>query len=243
MFDAIFRFFFNLSPVVFSQGEYRFAPTTGSYVAVVLVGAAAALTIIAYRSGRGRARDRAALAGIRLAILAIILICLFRPLLVVKAAAAQQNFVAVLLDDSRSMQIADVDGQPRANYVKSEFGANDRGLLKALSDRFTVRTFRFSTRADAHHAGERVDVQRLAVAARRGAVRRAAGAGRIAGGRAGDGQRRRRHRRCRARRGVAGPQGRNAAGVHGRRRTERRCRKTSRSGEWPRRRTRSRARR
>ena len=54
MFDAIFRFFFNLSPVVFSQGEYRFAPTTGSYVAVVLVGAAAALTIIAYRSGRGR---------------------------------------------------------------------------------------------------------------------------------------------------------------------------------------------
>ena len=73
------------------------------------------------------------------------MICLFRPLLVVKAAAAQQNFVAVLLDDSRSMQIADVDGQPRANYVKSEFGANDRGLLKALSDRFTVRTFRFSS--------------------------------------------------------------------------------------------------
>ena len=101
--------------MVFSQGEYRFAPTTGSYVAVVLVGAAAALTIIAYRSGRGRARDRATLAGIRLAILAIILICLFRPLLVVKAAAAQQNFLAVLLDDSRSMQIADVDGQPRAN--------------------------------------------------------------------------------------------------------------------------------
>ncbi len=145
MFDAIFRFFFSLSPVVFSQGEYRFAPTTGSYVAVVLVGAAAALTIMAYRSGRGRGRDRAARAGIRLAILAIILICLFRPLLVVKAAAAQQNFVAVLLDDSRSMQIADVDGQPRANYVKTQFGANDRGLLKALSDRFTVRTFRFSS--------------------------------------------------------------------------------------------------
>ena len=92
------------------------------------------------------------LAGIRLAILTVILICLFRPLLVVKAAVAQQNFVGVLLDDSRSMQIADVDGQPRANYVKSEFGANDRGLLKALSDRFTVRTFRFSSAPDAHHA-------------------------------------------------------------------------------------------
>jgi uncharacterized membrane protein len=147
VFDAIFRFFFELSPVVFSQGEYRFAPTTGSYVAAALVGAGAALTIYAYRSGRGRTRDRVALAGIRLAILAVILICLFRPLLVVRAASPQQNFIGVLLDDSRSMQIADVDGQPRSNYVKSEFGDSTRGILQALSNRFTVRTFRFSNTA------------------------------------------------------------------------------------------------
>ncbi len=72
---------------------------------------------------------------------------MFRPLLVVRAAVPQQNFLGVLLDDSRSMQIADVDGQPRASFVKGEFGANDRGLLKALSERFTVRTFRFSSAA------------------------------------------------------------------------------------------------
>ena len=59
----------------------------------------------------------------------------------------QQNYLGVLIDDSRSMQIADVDGQPRASYVKSEFGASDRGVLKALSERFTVRTFRFSNAA------------------------------------------------------------------------------------------------
>ena len=40
-----------------------------------------------------------------------------------------------------------MDGQSRASFVKSEFGANDRGLLKALSERFTVRTFRFSSAA------------------------------------------------------------------------------------------------
>ena len=147
MFDAIFRFFFSLSPVVFSQGEYRFAPTTGSYVAAALVVAGAALAIVAYRSGRGRKRDRVALAAIRLAILTIILVCLFRPLLVVRAASPQQNFLGVLLDDSRSMQIADVAGQPRGNFVKEEFGSTSRGLLKALSDRFTVRTFRFSSSA------------------------------------------------------------------------------------------------
>ncbi len=146
MLDALFRFFFGLSPVVFSQGEFRFAASTGSYIAAAAVVAAAALTIVAYRTSRGntRTRDRVGLAAIRLAILAIILICLFRPLLVVRAAVAQQNFLAVLLDDSRSMRVADVDGQPRASYVKSEFGAPHRGTLKALSDRFTVRTFRFS---------------------------------------------------------------------------------------------------
>jgi uncharacterized membrane protein len=66
---------------------------------------------------------------------------------VVRAAVPQQNFLGVLLDDSRSMQIADVDGQPRSSFVKSEFGATDRGILKALSERFTVRTFRFSNAA------------------------------------------------------------------------------------------------
>lgn len=147
MFDALFRFFFELSPVVFSQGEFRFAATTGSYVAAAAVAVAAGLAILAYRKGHGRPAQRITLAAIRLAILAIILVCMFRPLLVVRAAVPQQNFLGVLLDDSRSMQIADVDGQPRASFVKSEFGASDRGLLKSLSDRFTVRTFRFSSAA------------------------------------------------------------------------------------------------
>jgi len=147
VFDALFRFFFELSPVVFSQGEFRFAASTGSYVAAAAVAVAAGLTILAYRKGHGRPGQRVTLAAIRLAILALILVCLFRPLLVVRAAVPQQNFLGVLLDDSRSMQIADVDGQPRASFVKGEFGANDRGLLKALSERFTVRTFRFSSAA------------------------------------------------------------------------------------------------
>lgn len=147
MLDALFRFFFGLSPVVFGQGEFRFAASTGSYMAAAAVAVAAALAVVAYRSGRGRARtrDRVGLTAIRLAILAVLLVCMFRPLLVVKAAVPQQNFLGVLLDDSRSMQIADVDGQPRSAYVKNEFGAADRGLLKTLSERFTVRTFRFSS--------------------------------------------------------------------------------------------------
>jgi uncharacterized membrane protein len=80
-------------------------------------------------------------------------VCLFRPVLVVKAAVPQQNFLAVLLDDSRSMKIADHEGGARAEFVRREFGAPDRGALKALSDKFMVRTFRFSA------AASRVDAE------------------------------------------------------------------------------------
>ena len=54
-------------------------------------------------------------------------------MLVLKAAVPQQNFLGVLVDDSRSMQIADRDGQPRSAFVQQQFGKPDAPLLKALS--------------------------------------------------------------------------------------------------------------
>ena len=65
MLDALFRSFFDLSPVVFTQGEFRFAASTGSYVAAAAVAVAAALTIYAYRQGHGRPAQRLTLAAIR----------------------------------------------------------------------------------------------------------------------------------------------------------------------------------
>jgi uncharacterized membrane protein len=149
VFDNLFQLLFQYRPVVFSQGELRFAAWSGSYVAAFVAVAAIAVTIATYRTtGRKlRPRDRVVLASLRVALLAVVVFCLFRPVLVVKAAVPQQNFVAVLLDDSRSMQIADHDQQPRANFVRQEFGAPDRGLLGSLGQRFIVRTFRFSSAA------------------------------------------------------------------------------------------------
>jgi uncharacterized membrane protein len=149
VFESLFQLLFEYRPVVFSQGELRFAAWTGSYVALLVASLAAVAAVATYRTGGNRikVRDRIVLAGIRVALIAVVVFCLFRPVLVVKAAVAQQNFVGVLLDDSRSMQIADQGGAARANFVRQEFGAADRGMLKTLSDRFMVRTFRFSTAA------------------------------------------------------------------------------------------------
>jgi uncharacterized membrane protein len=145
--DSLFELLFAYRPVVFSQGELRLAAWNGSYVAVGIAVLAAVVAAGTYRlaSEKVKTRDRVILTGLRVALVALLALCLFRPVLVVKAAVPQQNFLGVLLDDSRSMQIADHQGAARASFVRQEFGAADRGVLKALSDKFVVRTFRFSS--------------------------------------------------------------------------------------------------
>ena len=66
-------------------------------------------------------RDRVVLTSLRLLALAVVLYCLFRPTLVVRESVDQQNVVAVVLDDSRSMQIHDQDNQPRGQFVRNQF--------------------------------------------------------------------------------------------------------------------------
>jgi hypothetical protein len=149
LFDALFQAFFSYRPVVFQQGEFRFDVTAASIVAALIAAAIAAAAIFTYRTVRvkGRMRDRVVLTVLRAAALALVVFCLFRPTLVVRAAVPQQNLIAVLLDDSKSMQIPDWNGQPRGEFLRQQFSDASQPVLKALSDRFLVRTFRFSSTA------------------------------------------------------------------------------------------------
>jgi len=148
--EKLFQALFSYRPVVFQQGDFRFDVTTASFVAAGIAAVIMAAALITYRSVgvNGRTRDRVVLTVLRMAALALVVFCLFRPTLIVKAAIPQQNVVAVLLDDSRSMQIADwTDNQPRAEFLRQQLAADSSPLLKALSDRFLVRVFRFSSTA------------------------------------------------------------------------------------------------
>jgi hypothetical protein len=150
MFERVFRALFSHPLVVFQEGDFRFDVTTGSLAAAILIGVVVAAAVLTYRRVRvneGRARDRVVLTSLRIAALAVVLFCLFRPTLVVRAAVEQQNVVAILLDDSRSMQIPDQGDLPRAEWVRRQFGAADGPLLQSLTDRFLVRIFRFSSTA------------------------------------------------------------------------------------------------
>jgi uncharacterized membrane protein len=153
VFESLFQFFFEYRPVVFQQGEFRFSPSAGSYVAAAAAAIFIFLTFVTYRRA-GHSRDRLVLTGLRVAALLLVVFCLFRPVLVVKAAVPQQNFLAVVVDDSRSMQIGDWDGQPRGAFVQQEFGGHDSRTLAALAERFVIRQFRFASQPSRHGAAD-----------------------------------------------------------------------------------------
>src|SRR5438876_7187026 len=160
--DAAFRFFFKYPLLVFRQGDFTLGASRPALIAVLAFAAIAAAALITYRSivSEGSSRDKTILITLRLALVAVLFFCLVRPILVLKAAVPQQNFLGILVDDSRSMLIADRDGQPRSRFVQRELTGPQAPLLNELQKRFVLRFFKFSSSAgrvgsaaDAHYDG------------------------------------------------------------------------------------------
>src|ERR1700704_5773492 len=135
---------------MFQQGDFSWGLSRPVLLVVAAGTAVAVLALLTYRgvSATDRARDRVVLVGLRLAAVAVLLFCLFRPALILKAAVPQQNFLGVLVDDSRSMSIADLDGRTRSTFIQQQLTGPNAALLNALSQRFVVRFFSFASSSD-----------------------------------------------------------------------------------------------
>ena len=141
----MFEFFFKYPSSLFSKGSLVLL---GSWPIWVLI---AAILLSAAALGWSIWRRGAALAGsvrgarstvvwlLQTALVALILLMLWQPALSVATLKPQQNIVAVVVDDSRSMATLD-NGVSRRDAVQRVL--ND-GLLKSLKQRFQVRLYRF----------------------------------------------------------------------------------------------------
>lgn len=144
---AISAFLLKHPPGDFARGDLIFAPAIGLVPLVVAVLLAAAVTWFAVsRLRRVGVVDRLVLGAIRTAVFLLIGLCLLRPTLVLSRALAQRNVLAVLLDDTRSMGVVDVDGASRLAAVQGTF-ADSSELMRRLGEKFSVRLFRASTTA------------------------------------------------------------------------------------------------
>ncbi len=145
----MFEFLFKYRPIVFEQGHLVLSSPRVIAIGLVVALLVAAPTIATYRrvSAKSSLRDRIVLGALRGAALLVLLVCLLRPMMVLQAAVTRRNVLAVVIDDSRSMQVADRDDKPRSAFIAEALAPN-ADLVKALSEKFILRFFKFSSGAD-----------------------------------------------------------------------------------------------
>jgi len=137
MFELLFKYPASL----FHKGQFVFLTPWPLWLLGVAIVAAAVLMFWHVRRHHGM------LSGLRpmaiwlleTGMIAVILFLLWHPALSVATLRPQQNVVAVLVDDSRSMALKDAGGS-REDAAKAVL---NNGLLKGLSDRFQVRLYKF----------------------------------------------------------------------------------------------------
>ncbi|HEY4304285.1 MAG TPA: hypothetical protein VGM82_07460 [Gemmatimonadaceae bacterium] len=148
-FEGIFEFLFKYRPTEFAKASFAFGAPLSVALLLLAVAAIGVPAVMSYAGVRGKSnrRDRWVLGALRVCALLVLMVCLFRPMLLLSAAVPQRNYVGVLVDNSRSMRIADKDGKPRSDWIEQQFGGPDSVLLKKLRDKFIVRLFSFSSGA------------------------------------------------------------------------------------------------
>jgi len=148
----MFEFFFKYPMPVFSKGKFVLLGAWPGWVLLLLIVACVAGLAVLIWSRLGQAapaisRWRAGAVWLLQSLLiATVLVLLWQPAITVAELASQQNVIAVVLDDSRSMAIADSgsDGkQPREAVAQK---ALEDGVLAGLQKKFQTRLYRLDSR-------------------------------------------------------------------------------------------------
>ncbi len=140
----MFEFFFKYPRSVYSRGQFALLGAWPKWVLVLLIVAAAAGLAWLIRSRLSQAAPvirgwRAwVIWGLQTLLAALLLVLLWQPAVTVAELKPQQNIIAVLVDDSRSMAIPE-DGSSRESQAVQ---ALQNGVLASLNRSFQTRLYR-----------------------------------------------------------------------------------------------------
>ncbi|MBV8817483.1 MAG: VWA domain-containing protein, partial [Acidobacteriaceae bacterium] len=140
----MFEFFFKYPSSLFAKGNLVLLGTWPVWL--LLLGILAAAAALGYSIWRTRKAAASSVRGgksvlvwlLQTMLVALILLLLWQPALNIAALKPQQNIVALIIDDSRSMGTLDNGTSRRDQAIKTLNG----GLLKSLQDKFQVRLYR-----------------------------------------------------------------------------------------------------
>jgi len=141
----MFQLLFKYPGAVFRKGQFvLLGKWPGWLLVVAMVAAAVGLALLIRWKLRNAAPEvrnwRAWVVwGIQSAFVALVLFLLWQPAILVAELSSQQNIIAVVVDDSRSMSIADSEGKTREAAAVE---ALEGGVLAGLRQRFQTRLYR-----------------------------------------------------------------------------------------------------
>lgn len=143
----MFEWFFKYPAAMFAKGQFVLLGTWPRWILAVLVLLAAVGLAFLIWSRRSQLTPklrswRAAMIWLlQFCLAALLLVLLWQPAITVAELKPQQNIIAVLVDDSRSMAIADSGSTREIDAVK----ALQNGVLADLRKNFQTRIYSFDT--------------------------------------------------------------------------------------------------
>ena len=152
----MFQFFFKYPIPAFTKGKLvLLGPGPGWLLAVLILASAAGLAALIWTrlpkaepqtqtSTQNQMRSWRAVVvwAMQAALVALVLLLLWRPALSVAELKSQQNIIAVLVDDSHSMAIPDSGGDKKSPRESEAIGALTGSILAGLGKRFQTRVYR-----------------------------------------------------------------------------------------------------
>jgi uncharacterized membrane protein len=144
----MFQFFFKYPSTVFTKGRFVLLGAWPVWLLPVLVAVIACGLGLLIRSRlAGAAPNLRGWRGgvvwaMQSSLMALVLFLLWQPAIVIGELSSQQNIIAIVVDDSRSMNIADSDGKTRE---AAAIAALEGGLLAGLGRRFQTRIYRLGS--------------------------------------------------------------------------------------------------
>jgi uncharacterized membrane protein len=137
----MFELLFKYPASIFHKGQFVFLTPWPLWLLPVAILAIAGALFWHVRRNHGMLSGLRPIAiwVLEACMVALILLLLWHPALSIATLKPQQNVVAVLIDDSRSMSLNDASGTREA----AAKAVLDNGLLKNLGDKFQVRLYKF----------------------------------------------------------------------------------------------------
>ena len=153
----MFQLLFKYPVPVFTKGHFVLLSSWPAWLLLVLIAAALSALALLVRSKLRNATPELRtwrawlLWALQSALIALVLLLLWQPAILISELNSQQNIIAVLVDDSRSMSVSDVDGKPRESAALT---ALQNAVLPGLQKRFQTRIYRLDSKltpaADLH---------------------------------------------------------------------------------------------